>query len=73
MIFCANNVASTGLAGPNLGAWIGVITGDMLLKKSDLVIAVGYDPIEYEPRNWNAEGKSRIVVIDAMRGRRDLT
>ncbi|MDU6524861.1 MAG: thiamine pyrophosphate-binding protein, partial [Enterococcus sp.] len=29
--------------------------GDMLLKRSDLVLAVGYDPIEYEARNWNAE------------------
>ena len=38
--------------------------GDMLLKRSDLVIAVGYDPIEYEARNWNAEIDSRIVVID---------
>ncbi|EOI01855.1 acetolactate synthase, catabolic [Enterococcus moraviensis ATCC BAA-383] len=38
--------------------------GDMLLKRSDLVIAVGYDPIEYEARNWNAEGDSAIVVID---------
>jgi len=38
--------------------------GDMLLKRSDLVIAVGYDPIEYEPRNWNAESDSRIIVID---------
>ncbi|MDR0922005.1 MAG: acetolactate synthase AlsS [Lactobacillales bacterium] len=38
--------------------------GDMLLKKSDLVIAVGYDPIEYEARNWNAEKESRVIVID---------
>jgi acetolactate synthase-1/2/3 large subunit len=38
--------------------------GDMLLKKSDLVIAIGYDPIEYEARNWNAEKESRIIVID---------
>ncbi|MDR2834408.1 MAG: acetolactate synthase AlsS [Streptococcaceae bacterium] len=38
--------------------------GDMLLKRADLVIAVGYDPIEYEARNWNAEIDSRIVVID---------
>ena len=36
----------------------------MLLKRSDLVIAVGYDPIEYEARNWNAEIDSRIIVID---------
>ncbi|WP_281165695.1 acetolactate synthase AlsS [Liquorilactobacillus sicerae] len=40
--------------------------GDRLLKKSDLVVAIGYDPIEYEPRNWNAEGKANIVVIDTM-------
>ncbi|MFC3932285.1 acetolactate synthase AlsS [Streptococcus dentapri] len=39
--------------------------GDMLLKRSDLVIAIGYDPIEYEARNWNAEISARIVVIDA--------
>lgn len=38
--------------------------GDMLLKRSDLVIAVGYDPIEYEARNWNAEAEAKIIVID---------
>ncbi len=38
--------------------------GDMLLKKSDLVIAIGYDPIEYEAINWNAEIQGRIIVID---------
>ena len=36
----------------------------MLLKKSDLIIAIGYDPIEYEARNWNAEISARIIVID---------
>lgn len=38
--------------------------GDKLLKHSDLVITVGYDAIEYEPRNWNAEGDGKILVID---------
>lgn len=38
--------------------------GDMLLKRSDLVIAIGYDPIEYEARNWNAEKDARMIVID---------
>ncbi|HEO2007994.1 TPA: acetolactate synthase AlsS [Streptococcus agalactiae] len=38
--------------------------GDMLLKRADLVIAIGYDPIEYEARNWNAEISARIIVID---------
>ena len=36
----------------------------MLLKREDLVIAIGYDPIEYEARNWNAEKDARIIVID---------
>lgn len=38
--------------------------GDMLLKRADIVIAIGYDPIEYEARNWNAEISARIIVID---------
>ncbi|MBJ8325295.1 acetolactate synthase AlsS [Streptococcus pacificus] len=40
--------------------------GDMLLKKADLVIAIGYDPIEYEARNWNAEISARTIVIDVV-------
>ncbi|CRH22901.1 acetolactate synthase AlsS [Carnobacterium maltaromaticum] len=39
--------------------------GDMLLKRSDLVITIGYDPIEYEARNWNAESDADIIVIDS--------
>lgn len=40
--------------------------GDRLLKRSDLVIAIGYDPIEYEARNWNAEKDARVIVIDEV-------
>lgn len=40
--------------------------GDQLLQQSDLVITVGYDPIEYEPRNWNKEGQLRIVNLDTL-------
>ena len=40
--------------------------GDQLLAKSDLVITVGYDPIEYEPRNWNKDAKLRIVNLDTV-------
>lgn len=39
--------------------------GDRLLAASDLVVTVGYDPIEYEPRNWNKEGKLRIIDLDS--------
>lgn len=45
--------------------------GDQLLKHADLVITVGYDPIEYEPRNWNNESDANIIVIDSMRAEVD--
>ncbi|EUJ32097.1 acetolactate synthase [Listeria floridensis FSL S10-1187] len=38
--------------------------GDILLSKADLVITVGYDPIEYEPKAWNSSSNSTIVHID---------
>ena len=37
--------------------------GDRLLKRSDLVIAIGYDPIEYEARNWNAEKMRALLLL----------
>ena len=43
----------------------------MLLKRADLVIAIGYDPIEYEARNWNAEISARIIVIDVAKAEID--
>ena len=39
-------------------------TGDKLLQQSDLVITLGYDAIEYEPRNWNKENNLNIVTLD---------
>lgn len=35
-----------------------------LLAESDLVIAVGYDPVEYAPCFWNPDRKKPIVHID---------
>jgi len=40
--------------------------GDELLKHSDLVITVGYDPIEYDPFIWNAENEKTIIHIDEV-------
>ncbi|EEX25526.1 acetolactate synthase, catabolic [Limosilactobacillus fermentum 28-3-CHN] len=45
--------------------------GDRVLKESDLVIAVGYDPIEYEPRNWDPTASARVVVIDTKQAQLD--
>ena len=38
--------------------------GDKLLTKSDLVLTVGYDPVEYDANAWNPDGKRKIVHID---------
>lgn len=36
------------------------------LLEADLVIAVGYDMVEFTPRFWNAQGDKRIVHIDTL-------
>ncbi|NVY96270.1 acetolactate synthase AlsS [Lactobacillus sp. DCY120] len=41
-------------------------TGDILLKRSDLVITIGYDPIEYEARNWNKNRAGAIINLDSV-------
>src|SRR5712691_6940789 len=33
---------------------------------SDLVICIGYDFVEYDPRSWNPRGDRRIVHVDAL-------
>lgn len=32
--------------------------------EADLIIAIGYDPVEYAPKFWNPDRKKRIVHID---------
>src|SRR5207247_6581521 len=36
------------------------------LDESDLVICIGYDFVEYDPRTWNPRGDRRIVHIDSL-------
>lgn len=65
--FQGAGIISRELAERNFFGRVGLFRnqpGDQLLKRSDLIITVGYDPIEYEPRNWNAERDARIIVID---------
>src|SRR5262245_13920874 len=33
-------------------------------EKADLILSVGYDPVEYAPRFWNPERKKTIVHVD---------
>jgi acetolactate synthase I/II/III large subunit len=34
------------------------------MREADLVIAVGYDLVEYSPKNWNRDLKKKIIHID---------
>lgn len=38
--------------------------GDQLLDEADLVITIGYGPVEYDPEIWNAKGNKKIIHID---------
>jgi len=48
---------------------IGILPRDYELAgfdDSDLVICIGYDFVEYDPRTWNPRGDRRIVHVDAL-------
>ncbi len=34
--------------------------------RADLVVSVGYDPVEYAPARWNPDGHKRIIHIDTQ-------
>lgn len=38
-----------------------------VLEKTDLVIAVGYDLVEYSPSKWNKDGRIKIVHVGVKR------
>ena len=39
---------------------------DRLLDEADLVLAIGYDPVEYDPALWNRGRRRRIVHVDCV-------
>jgi len=41
--------------------------GDELLAAADVIITVGYDPVEYDPSIWNRARSARIIHIDSTR------
>jgi acetolactate synthase I/II/III large subunit len=40
--------------------------GDRLLDSADLVITIGYDPVEYPPADWNRVGFRKLIHIDVL-------
>ncbi len=45
--------------------------GDDVLHLADVVLAVGYDPVEYDPKYWNAAGERTIIHLDDTRAEID--
>ncbi len=39
--------------------------GDRLLTKADVVLTVGFDPVEYDPEVWNQDKRLRLIHLDA--------
>jgi acetolactate synthase I/II/III large subunit len=41
--------------------------GDELLAAADVILTVGYDPVEYDPSIWNHQRAAKIIHIDSIR------
>jgi len=39
--------------------------GDVLLREADLILAIGFQPIEYDPHLWNANPDAYLINIDS--------
>jgi|SRR5579859_799860 len=53
----------------NFGGRVGQLAnqpGDRLLDSADLVITIGYDPIEYPPSQWNLNSSRKIIHVDIL-------
>lgn len=46
---------------------LGNTPGDELLAAADVIITVGYDPVEYDPSIWNHARSARIIHLDSTR------
>ena len=40
--------------------------GDVLISRADVLVTVGYDPVEYDPGLWNADPKRTLIHIDEL-------
>jgi acetolactate synthase I/II/III large subunit len=40
--------------------------GDVLISHADVLITVGFDPVEYDPRLWNTDPHRTVVHIDEL-------
>jgi acetolactate synthase-1/2/3 large subunit len=40
--------------------------GDVLISHADVLVTVGFDPVEYDPRLWNTDPTRKVVHIDEV-------
>ncbi|MHA3020891.1 acetolactate synthase AlsS [Mycobacterium sp. BMJ-28] len=40
--------------------------GDVVIARADVVVAIGYDPVEYDPVLWNPDPARPIIHIDSV-------
>jgi acetolactate synthase-1/2/3 large subunit len=38
--------------------------GDILLNRADLIITIGFNPVEYDPETWNKSGNADLIHIN---------
>ena len=53
----------------NFGGRVGQIANqpaDRLLDSADLVITIGYDPVEYPPADWNRTNPRKLIHVDVL-------
>jgi acetolactate synthase-1/2/3 large subunit len=53
----------------NFGGRVGQLANqpaDQLLDSADLVITIGYDPIEYPPTEWNRTNPRKLIHVDIL-------
>jgi acetolactate synthase-1/2/3 large subunit len=53
----------------NFGGRVGQLAnqpGDRLLDSADLVVTIGYDPVEYPPSDWSRNNDRKIIHVDVQ-------
>jgi acetolactate synthase-1/2/3 large subunit len=40
--------------------------GDVAMAHADVLVTIGYDPVEYDPRLWNADPSRTVIHIDSL-------
>jgi acetolactate synthase-1/2/3 large subunit len=40
--------------------------GDMLISHADVLVTIGFDPVEYDPRLWNSDPARTLIHIDEI-------